>query len=104
MVGRYGIVLRTTDGGFEWEAIPSGVARDLYAILALSESEIYAVGAEGTIIHSTDAGDTWEREHTDISNDLTAVTRAKDDNTLWVVGQWRVVLRREIDGAKMSYR
>ena len=102
--GRYGIILRATDGGFTWEALSSGVTQDLHGILALSESEIYAVGANGTIIHSTDAGETWVREHTDISNNLIAITRAKDGNTLWVVGQWGVVLRREIDGAKMSYR
>jgi photosystem II stability/assembly factor-like uncharacterized protein len=104
VAGRYGIILRATDGGFTWEALSSGVTQDLHGILALSETEIYAVGANGTIIHSTDAGDTWVREHTDISNNLTAITRAKDGNTLWVVGQWGVVLRREVDGAKMSHR
>jgi photosystem II stability/assembly factor-like uncharacterized protein len=103
-VGSYGIVLRTTGGGFKWEVTSSGVTQDLYGVLALSEQEIYAVGTAGTIIHSTDGGNTWEQEHTDIANDLYSIVRAKDDNTLWVVGQWGVVLRREIDALEMSLR
>ena len=103
-VGRYGIVLRTTDGGFEWEAIPSNVTQELYSICVLSEQEIYAVGATGTIIHSMDGGDTWEQEHTDIANDLYAIVKAENNNELWIVGQWGVILRREIDSIQMSIR
>ncbi|MEK9138440.1 MAG: YCF48-related protein, partial [Bacteroidota bacterium] len=103
-VGRYGMVLRTTDGGFTWEAESSGVTKDLYGILALSDGAVYAVGAEGTIIHSVDGGVTWKLQHTDIDNDLYAIVRAKDDDTLWVVGQWGVVLRRKMGPVEMSMR
>lgn len=92
--GRYGIILRTTDGGFTWEVESSGVTKDLYGLLALSDKEIYAVGAEGTVIHSVDGGVTWQQQHTDIDNDLYAIALAKNGDTLWVVGQWGVVLRR----------
>ena len=34
--GDYGIILRTTGGGFKWEALSSGVTETLYGILALS--------------------------------------------------------------------
>ena len=101
--GDYGIILRTTGGGFKWEALSSGVTETLYGILALSDQEIYVVGASGTILRSTDGGTTWEREHTDISNNLYTVVHAPDD-TLWIVGQWGVVLRRKSDPEKMSMR
>ena len=103
-VGRYGIILRTAGGGFSWEPLSSGVTTDLYSVIALSEERIYAVGAKGTILHSTDGGDTWEQEHTDISNDLYRLALSKTGNTLWVVGQWGVVLRRTIEHPKMSMR
>ena len=61
-------------------------------ILALSEQQLYAVGAAGTIIHSTDGGETWKREHTGVDNDLYTITCVKDGETLWVVGQGGVVL------------
>jgi photosystem II stability/assembly factor-like uncharacterized protein len=96
IAGSQGIILRTTDGGFQWEVISSGVTTELYGILALSEQEIYAVGAEGTILHSVDGGMTWRQQPTGIDNEFYTIVRAKDDDTLWVVGQWGVVLRRNL--------
>jgi photosystem II stability/assembly factor-like uncharacterized protein len=93
-IGRAGIILSTSDGGFTWESKLSGMSETLYSILALSEQKIYAVGASGTIIRSTDGGETWEQEHTGVDNDLYTITRIKDGETLWVVGQGGVVLRR----------
>ena len=93
-VGRGGIVLSTTDGGFTWTSEASGVNHTLYDVLTRSEQEIYAVGASGIIIHSTDGGETWEQEHTGVTNNLYAVTRVKESDTLWAVGQLGVVLRR----------
>ncbi|MCZ6678957.1 MAG: YCF48-related protein, partial [Candidatus Poribacteria bacterium] len=61
--------------------------------------KIYAVGAKGTILRSTDGGITWEPEHTDLGVDFYRIVRAQDDSTLWVVGQWGVVLRRKPDDA-----
>ena len=93
-VGRGGIILSTSDGGFTWESKFSNVSETLYDILPLSEKELYAVGASGTIIHSTDGGETWKPEHTGINKNLYAITQVKDGDTLWVVGQGGVVLRR----------
>ena len=107
--GEGGIVLKTTDGGFTWQPKLTGeftgITKNLHGIIALSDQEIYAVGEEGTIVHSTDGGETWEQEHTDIDNNLYVITRSKDGKTLWVVGQWGVVLRRKLETpAQMSMR
>ncbi len=96
-VGQGGIVLKTVDGGFTWQPKMSGIAKTLHGIIALSEQELYAVGEEGTIIRSVDGGETWKQEHTDIDNNLYVITRAKNGKTLWVVGQWGVVLRRKLE-------
>ena len=85
------------DGGFTWQPQLSVNAKTLNSILALSEDVIYAVGDEGTIIRSTDGGETWEQEHTDIDNNLYVITRAKEGNSLWVVGQWGVILKRKLE-------
>ena len=103
--GEAGIILKTTDGGFNWEPKLTGINKTLHGILALSEKEIYAVGEEGIIIRSTDGGETWEQEHTDIDNNLYVITRSKDGKALWVVGQWGVVLRRQLETQeRMSMR
>ena len=75
----------------------SGNTNTLNSIIALSEKVIYACGDAGTIIRSTDGGETWEQEHTDIDNDLYVITRAKNGESLWVVGQWGVILRRKLE-------
>jgi photosystem II stability/assembly factor-like uncharacterized protein len=103
--GEAGIVLKTIDGGFTWEPKLTGIPKNLHGILAHSEQEIYAVGEEGTIVRSTDGGETWEQEHTDIDNNLYVISRSKDGKALWVVGQWGVVLRRNLEAQeRMSMR
>ena len=98
-VGEDGLVIKTTDGGFTWTPVMTGVTKNLNSVVAISEQEIYAIGDAGTIVRSTDGGETWEQEHTDIDNNLYVITRAKNGNTLWVVGQWGVILRRKIDSS-----
>jgi len=92
--GHAGIILSTTDGGFTWRSQDTGVSKTLFDVFPLSEDELYAVGASGTIIYSTDAGETWQQEHTGVENALYAITGVKDSDTLWVVGQSGVLLRR----------
>ena len=95
-VGQYGIVLRTNNGGFKWEALSSGTNTNLNSIISLSEQELYAVGDRGLILYSSDAGDTWQQQHTDIDNDLYTIVCSEDKNTLWIVGQWGIILKRSL--------
>lgn len=78
--------------GETWQIIRDGLKT--FATFGRYTSLTRAVGAAGTIIHSTDGGETWEQEHTGVNNDLYTITRVKDGETLWVVGQGGVVLRR----------
>ena len=102
-VGQYGIVLRTNNGGFKWEALSSGTTTNLNSIISLSEQELYAVGDRGLILYSSDAGDTWQQQHTDIDNDLYTIVCSEDKNTLWIVGQWGIILKRSL-APQLSYR
>ena len=52
------------------------------------------------ILHSADGGETWNQQHTDIDNDLYTIVYAHDSDTLWVVGQWGVVLRQRVTNAQ----
>ena len=97
IVGEAGLVLKTEDGGFTWQPNMTGTAQTLNSIIAISAEELFAVGNSGTIVRSEDGGKTWQQEHTDIDNDLYVISKAKNGNTLWVVGQWGVILRRNLD-------
>ena len=102
--GQHEIVLRTADGGFVWKAISSGTNKDLHGILALSDQEIYVVGADGLILHSMDGGEIWKQQHTDLDTDLYKIVRAEDGKMLWVVGEWGVILKRRIELPEIGLR
>ena len=79
VVGRYGRILRTSDGGSSWSRINSPTTAHLHGLSfnhenthsgeeydALEESTGWAVGDEGTILQTDDRGETWR----EITNDV----------------------------------
>jgi photosystem II stability/assembly factor-like uncharacterized protein len=60
IVGDWGCIIRTTDGGLTWEVQHSGVTADLYAVFFLDENYGWAVGSYGTIIHTINGGQSWQ--------------------------------------------
>ncbi|HVZ37768.1 MAG TPA: YCF48-related protein, partial [Candidatus Kapabacteria bacterium] len=59
IVGAYGKVLRSIDGGVRWTQPYSGTYNDIYAVAHLQGSTLVAVGDSGTILRSSDVGATW---------------------------------------------
>ncbi len=58
-VGGYGILLRSTDGGMNWEE--SSISGDFYQAIAFPTSTIgYVIGYNGTILKTTDNGVSWK--------------------------------------------
>ncbi len=58
-VGQGGTVLRTTDGGLQWQRMATPDTSDLVGVWGISPSDVYAVGARGTILHFD--GSAWTR-------------------------------------------
>ncbi len=90
LVGDEGLVLRSPDGGLQWQppagAIPSGVARCDFTALATSGEHVWIAGAPGTwILVSHDGGASWELHSTGQSLPLHALCFA-DENHGWAVG------------------
>lgn len=61
-VGAGRTVLKTTDGGLSWVALPVPVEATpyLYSVWFISADEGWVSGLSGTILHTTDGGTTWE--------------------------------------------
>jgi photosystem II stability/assembly factor-like uncharacterized protein len=59
LVGRDGLVLRTTDGGRQWQRLPFPEMIDLTAITASTVRDATVVLADGRRFATDDAGDTW---------------------------------------------
>ncbi len=64
--GRYGTILRTSDGGTTWSPQSSGTTFTLSGISFTDTKNGWAAGNEGTILHTSDGGETWEKQDSPI--------------------------------------
>jgi len=62
-VGDAGTIIRTTDGGENWQIINSGVTDVLNSVSYIDENNIIIVGNGGLILKSIDAGQTWAQKN-----------------------------------------
>lgn len=60
-VASEGTLLRTINGGAQWEDISFGETRQFISIFGLSANDLW-LGAAQRIYHSADQGDTWEQK------------------------------------------
>eukprot|EP01062_Namystynia_karyoxenos_P066795 TRINITY_DN6072_c0_g3_i1.p1 TRINITY_DN6072_c0_g3~~TRINITY_DN6072_c0_g3_i1.p1 ORF type:complete len:1377 (+),score=363.05 TRINITY_DN6072_c0_g3_i1:122-4132(+) len=59
-VGDNGTVLRTADGGHQWEVMENRLYRgSLRAVAEATTTDVYASGADGVVLRSGDSGKTW---------------------------------------------
>ena len=59
VVGEYGTIVRTTDGGSSWTIQASGTTQTLWDVSFIDVNNGTAVGEGGTILGTTDGGNNW---------------------------------------------
>ncbi len=72
VVGEYAVVLRSEDGGVNWEVVHRGDA-SVFAVRVNDDGRGYAVGQDGLIMRTTDGGLSWERRQTESKANLFSV-------------------------------
>jgi len=106
IVGDYGTILRTTDGGQNWEKQKSGIPSLLLLsgtfpllmdVKFIDPLKGWAVGESGTILHTSDGGNTWKIQESGISYLLNGVTFTDGLNG-WVIGYGTIL--HATDGGK----
>ena len=60
IAGQGGTVLRTTDGGENWDALYIGKNELIRRLDFVSEKEGWAIGHRGSIFHTANAGEDWQ--------------------------------------------
>lgn len=101
-VGHDATILRTKDGGLNWEKVFTAPdqLRPLLDVAFVSPQHVLAVGAYGAFFESTDGGLSWsERQIIDGDRHFNALARLAD-GTLMIVGEAGTLLRSNDDGAK----
>ena len=58
-VGKYGLIVGTTDGGVTWEMLASPTEEDLWDIDVGAPGTLWISGDQGVVGYSTDAGASW---------------------------------------------
>lgn len=83
-IGSRGEILKTTNGGFDWQTLRSGTTNYLNRIQMLNASTGFVVGYTNTILKTSDGGTTWIKLKTsgDYFTDISFI----NSTTGWVVG------------------
>jgi photosystem II stability/assembly factor-like uncharacterized protein len=61
MVGEFGVIFTTSDGGKTWTAQKSPVETTLFGVQFTDTNTGFATGIEQVLLHTTDGGATWEK-------------------------------------------
>ena len=69
-----GTILKTTDGGNNWEIITGETEDDLYGVSFIDSNIGTVVGNFGAILRTTDAGSHWTIQREGISDVLFGVS------------------------------
>jgi photosystem II stability/assembly factor-like uncharacterized protein len=98
VVGAFGAIFKTTDGGRTWIAQKTPTLDYLYGIDFTTPERGVVVGKSGTILTTDDGGTTWTQRTSGTDRNLFSVSYATPDK-LWAVGDWGAVVYSE-DGGK----
>jgi photosystem II stability/assembly factor-like uncharacterized protein len=90
-VGRFGLILRSDDGGKSWKKQPSGTMLALTAVSAAGPEHAFAVGSAGVLLATSDGGHTWQRQTSGTQNHLLDV-QALNPADAYVVGAFGTML------------
>ncbi|NBO64094.1 MAG: hypothetical protein EBU88_04480, partial [Acidobacteria bacterium] len=97
-VGANGTLLRTEDGGRNWDRQNVNVKGYLYHIDIRGKDNAWIVGDKGVILRTSNGGESWERVAVDTTRSLVNISFA-DRNNGWIVG-WNGTILRTGDGGR----
>lgn len=73
IVGTNGIILKSTNGGVNWNTLGSGVTRTLYCVYFLDEQNGFVGGSSRTLLKTTNGGLSWDSTNVSVIPDATAI-------------------------------
>ncbi len=101
VVGSYGKIIRTDDGGVTWEIQDTPVRTHLQAIVAWDQQSMLAIGDKDTVLITVDAGQVWNKVEVPAypyGEQLLSATIDPDTHRAWVVGSMGTVLASDDRG------
>jgi hypothetical protein len=80
IVGDFGTIIKTTNGGITWISQSSGTTVSLKAVFLVNENIGTVVGSEGTILRTTNGGENWISQTSGSGYELTGVSFSDEEN------------------------
>ncbi len=74
MVGSDGVILKSTNSGFNWSQMNSGTTSDLRCITKINNNEIYVSGNNGTVLKTTNGGYNWSSQLVQNSGSVNSIS------------------------------
>jgi photosystem II stability/assembly factor-like uncharacterized protein len=97
VVGEFGLIKRTENGGVSWHEIESPAEISLMSVAFNSKGIGMAVGLEGTVLMSRDYGRTWENQlEVDTGEHLYSIIH--EENQWIVVGDKGIIISASDNG------
>jgi photosystem II stability/assembly factor-like uncharacterized protein len=97
VVGKYGLILHTIDGGRNWEKQTSGTTQTLAAVSFADDRVGFVVGTGGTILTTSNGGLSWAAIQNPTRDYLLGV-QALDKNKVCAVGAFGTFLSTSDQG------
>lgn len=100
VVGNFGAVFTTEDGGRSWRPQDAGTRTPLFDVDFVDAAHGWVVGQGGLILRTTDGGATWTRQTSPVAGGkhFFAID-ALDRDTAWAVGDWGAIAKTTDGGA-----
>ncbi len=95
VVGSYGKIIRTEDGGETWKIQKAPVQHHLQKVVAWDPQSLLAIGDKGTVLVTDDAGQGWRRVEVPsfpMGGQLLSADLDPGTGRAWVVGNMGTVL------------
>jgi len=102
VVGAFGAVFRTADGGRTWIEAKAPTREYLFSV-DFDGARGIAVGKGGAVVTSADGGETWTRRDAATDRNLFSVAFSAPGHA-WAVGDWGTVLETTDGGATWKNR
>ena len=103
IVGDFGTVLYTKDGGQTWVNRSEGVGdNSLRGVYFLNARQGWTVSHQGNAYYTRDGGKRWTYQRTNVRYELSDV-HFVDENRGWIIGDRRVVLATQDGGRNWDY-
>jgi photosystem II stability/assembly factor-like uncharacterized protein len=97
LVGEFGILLHTTDGGVTWKQQKTPVETTLFGVYFKDAQNGWVVGGDATLLHTQDGGLTWAPQPVPVSARPLFDVRVSGQ-TGWIVGESGTMLKSNDGG------